>query len=193
MFKFTSVATAAAMLAAAWVVMEPGGAPSASAAQAAATAENVKYNRYYEIRKDNRIYVFAEHQFYEAFKSSGELAYVRTKIGAGPNRETIVYAINSDQAKLPLTTPTLPEILYADLANTLGGDDFFAILERDNRYYVSSDVGEFLNFHMSGEAAYARSKIGGGPNRKTLVVVHTKDEVGKPLTRVEQLAEQKLR
>lgn len=162
--------------------------PAATAAPKAAVAASV--NRYFEVHTETRIYVFTEPSIYEAYKTSGELAYTRAKIGEGPGGKTLVFGITKDDAANPLDVPSPPERAFADLAATLGSDDFFGLIERDNRYYVSTSVKEFLGFHSTGEAAYARTSIGGGLGGKTLVYVHTKEEVGKPLTRDEELYKQ---
>jgi len=55
---------------------------------------------YKEHRKDGRIYVTGSKESSESFKKSGHMPYTRTLIGAGPNRETVVFEVDKKDESL---------------------------------------------------------------------------------------------
>lgn len=55
--------------------------------------------KYYEVHKDGRIWVFGSGKVYRPFLKGKEVAYVLTRIGAGPKRTTVVYVRNKAQSK----------------------------------------------------------------------------------------------
>src|SRR5262245_1351234 len=46
---------------------------------------------YIEVPKDERIYVFADGARYDAFMKSGDMGVAITRLGYGPNGETVVF------------------------------------------------------------------------------------------------------
>lgn len=46
---------------------------------------------YQEVAKDGRIYVFADGQRYESWSKSGEIGKAITRLGSGPDGETVVF------------------------------------------------------------------------------------------------------
>lgn len=165
----------------------PAGAPTVAPTTTTAAVPVGKSNRYFELHGERRIHVFTDPALYAAFKESGELAYVRTRIGEGPGGKTLVFGISAEEARQPLSEPSLPERAWADPAAVLLAQGFFGLIERNGRDHVSDDLSSFLLFRSSGEAAYSQTRIGAGKGGRSIVFVHDKDQVGKPLPNAEAL------
>ena len=54
---------------------------------------------YGEMRRESRIYVFNNYDDMKAVRDTGHAAYRYTDIAAGPNGETVVYVLNSNNKK----------------------------------------------------------------------------------------------
>ena len=53
-----------------------------------------KHFYYAEVSHDGRLYVIGDKKTHESFKKQHHLPYTHSRIGAGPNKETIVFEIN---------------------------------------------------------------------------------------------------
>lgn len=61
--------------------------------------DNSTINEVYEVHEDGRIYAFYDKALYKEFMSVGETAYRLTRIGAGPNGETMVFGLTKSDKK----------------------------------------------------------------------------------------------
>lgn len=152
-----------------------------NAGQTAAKTEPVKeaasqvqasevVNEFYEVYKDNRLYVFGEYATYKSFMESGEAAYVLTQIGQGPNRATLVFVVNKTQSK----NPAEAAFVKVYKGQTEADKAFYGEVVANNRFYVFDSYPDMVAFRESGEAAYVVTHIGKGPDRKSVVLVRDK-------------------
>lgn len=153
------------------------GAMAAFAVQAEDAVPAYNINDYYEVHKDQRIYVFDDAKTYQDFLASGETPYRLTRIGAGPQGETIVFglrAMDKERKESELGGVRLYE-------GKVDGIDtgFYAEVEKDNRIFVFDDAKNFKAFRSGGETPFRYTEIGSGPHGETLVYVLSKSVADK--------------
>ncbi|SFF33573.1 hypothetical protein SAMN04488120_102249 [Fontimonas thermophila] len=150
-------------------------AEKAYEAQMKAKAEAAKLNNddYYEIHRDGRIYVFSDLDEYQSFRKVGEIPLVVTKIGAGPNGETVKMGLLKSEAKAMEKTVGYKGSAQRMFEGELKGADkgFYGELHKNGRIYVFTDWKDLEAFKATGEAPFGVTHIGKGPNRETVVFV----------------------
>lgn len=169
-----------APVAATSVAAQPA-APAASAAPAAQPTETF-FIIYHE---NGRIYPIADTKNYLEFLENGELIYTRTRIGAGPEGETIVFGIEKKEAD-DLGKPARAEVFFDGKYEPTG--PFYAEVIRDGRFYVFGSWADFKDYLAHKELTYTFAEIGTGPRGETVIYALNKDTVkaGRPVQLVEQ-------
>lgn len=158
-------------------------APKPSAAQAAAPAEKAQATEFYVVLpEDGRYYAFGSFKLYQDYLAHGEVALTRTRIGAGPSGQTIVFGITGDDVKSG--QPSVAERIYD--GKLAPAEAFYGEVFKSGRYYVFGDLKSLLEFAAHGEVPYSYTDIGAGPNGATLVWVMDKAGYakGKPTDRM---------
>lgn len=144
-------------------------------AEDSAPAYNV--NDYYEVHKDKRIYVFDDAKTFKEFLASGEAPFRLTRIGAGPQGETIVFGLRAmDKEKKEAELGGVN--LYDGKVEGIE-EGFYAEVNKEGRIYVFDDAKNFKAFRAGIETPLRYTEIGGGPNGETLVYVLTKKSADK--------------
>jgi len=180
MFKaIQAVAAAMAVIAASGCAAKDGWKGAAAEKtydkEMAAKAEAAKLNNghYFEIHQEGRIFVLTDPKGYEIFRATGEIPLVVTRIGAGPNRETVKLELTKAEAKAMEKTVgykgTAQKMYEGELKGAEQG--FYGEIRREGRIYVFGDWKDLEAFKASGEAAYGLTLIGKGPDRETVVFV----------------------
>lgn len=140
-----------------------------------AKAEAAKLNNddYYELHKDGRIYVLSDVKEYRTFLKTDEIPLVVTRIGAGPNRETVKMGLLKSEAKAMEKTVGYKGAAQKMFEGELKGADkgFYGEIHKEGRIYVFSEWKDLEAFKATGEAAFGVTQIGKGPNRETVVFV----------------------
>ncbi len=151
-----------------------------------ATAEpHYNVNDYYQVTKEGRIYIFDDFKTYESFNQVGETAYRLTRIGAGPNGETIVFGLSKKDKKMRSSLGSVA--LYEGTADGIANGFYGEVVDDHGRIHVFSEWADLKSFLQVGEAPYRFTQIGSGPNGETLVfVLNKKNKKKKP---VELMAE----
>ena len=131
----------------------------------------------YEIHEDGRIYAFYDRKLYREFLNVGETAYRLTRIGAGPNGETMVFGLTKKDKKKGINTPAVK--LYESKA--MPADKFYAETVRHGRIYVFSDFADMQTVRQFGHPNFFYTEIGSGPKGETVVyVLNKKTKKHKP-------------
>lgn len=162
----------------------PAPAPAAAPAPAPAAAAQVK-EYFVVLPEDGRQYTFADSKNYLAFLSHGEVPLTRTRIGAGPKGNTVVFGITGDEAK-DVTKPSLAELAFDKKLPPAA--DFHGEVFKDGRFYVFAEHKDMEPFIAYGEVPYSFTDIGAGPNGETIVWVMNKDSIakGRPTATIER-------
>lgn len=129
--------------------------------------------QYYEAHKDGRIWVFGNDKVYKEFLAGKEVAYVLTRIGAGPKRETVVFGLTKDESK---DVSGLPQIALFEGRQEAAADGFYGEVHKDGRHYVFDGWKEMKDFRHSGEAPYVFTYVATGPERATVVYARSKEQ-----------------
>jgi hypothetical protein len=123
----------------------------------------------YEVHHEGRIHVFYEQKLYKEFLSLGETPYRLTRIGAGPNGETLVFGLTKKDKKMKNSIPVID--LY-DGKSTL--DSIYGEMVKHDRIYVFSNFEDMGTVRSFGNPNYMYSMIGAGPKGETVVFVLNK-------------------
>lgn len=167
----------------------PAPAPApAPAAQATAPAQPVAApteNYFLVFHENGRIYPIADAGNYLAFLEHNELIFTRTRIGAGPEGETIVFGIEKKEAD-DLAKPAKAELFYDGKYEPKG--PFYGEVIRDGRFYVFGEWADFKDYLAHKEITYTFAEIGTGPRGETVIYALNKDTVkqGRPTKLIEQ-------
>lgn len=129
----------------------------------------------YEVHEDGRIYVFYDRKLYKEFLSLGETPYRLTRIGAGPNGETLVFGLTKADKKMKTSIPAIE--LYDGKLQQSG--NFYAEMVKHNRIYVFSEFKDMNTVRQFGHPNYFYTQIGIGPKGETVVFVLNKSNKKK--------------
>lgn len=133
----------------------------------------------YEVHEDGRIYAFYDRALYKEFLAVGETPFRLTRIGNGPNGETMVYGLTSKDKKKGVNTPAVK--LYEGQVKP--ADDFYAEMVRHGRIYVFSAFEDMASVRQFGHPNFFYTEIGAGPSGETVVyVLNSKTKKQKPET-----------
>lgn len=124
----------------------------------------------YEVHDDGRIYAFYDKKTFKEFMQVGETAYRLTRIGAGPNGETMVFGLTKNDKKKGADTPAVK--LYE--GKIKAADNFYAETIRHGRIYVFSTFEDMQTVRQFGHPNFFYTEIGSGPKGETVVYVLNK-------------------
>jgi len=141
---------------------------------------------YFEAHHDGRINVFDDSKTYLSFLSLGETSYRLTRIGAGPNGESVVFGLTKKDKKKRSGIKSV-EMFDGKLVPS---GPFYGEMLLHGRYYVFSTWKDLVAVKKVGEAAYRYTQIGAGPDGKTVVYVLNKgNKKKKPVDLIAQFKE----
>ena len=159
--------------------------PAAAAPVVAAQSATAPTQNYFLVFHENgRIYPIADATNYLAFLDVNELIYTRTRVGAGPVGETVVFGIQKKEAD-DLNKPSLAEQFYDGTMQVTG--PFYGEVVRDGRFYVFGEWKDFKDYLDHKEVTFTFTEIGTGPKGETVIYAlnkKTKDE-GRPVALIE--------
>ncbi|MBI3155796.1 MAG: hypothetical protein HYZ20_10330 [Burkholderiales bacterium] len=181
--RIAALAAAAALAAGCATQAPPAAGPApapAAAAPAAAPAASVA-ELYALFTPHGRLVVFGERKVYFDYLAHGEVALTRTRIGAAPSGQSLVFGITGDDVKAG--APSIGELAYD--GKLAPAASFYGEVLKNGRYYVFGDLKDMKDFIAFGEVAYGFTDIGVGPKGETLVYVMNKTSIqgGKPADR----------
>lgn len=156
----------------------------ATTAPAAQPATASTQNYFLVFHENGRIYPIADAQNYLAFLDVGELIYTRTRVGTGPEGETIVFGIQKKEAD-DLNKPSLAEQFYDGKKEVAG--PFYGEVMRDGRFYVFGEWQDFKDYLEHKEVTFTFTEIGTGPKGETVIYALNKKTVkeGRPVALIE--------
>jgi hypothetical protein len=124
----------------------------------------------YEVHHEGRIHVFYDRKLYTDFLALGETPFRLTRIGAGPNQETLVFGLTKKDKKKPGKV---------DAINLFDGKldapaDFYGELRNHGRIYVFNNFEDMQPVRQFGHPNFFYTEIGAGPKGETVVYVLNK-------------------
>ena len=118
-------------------------------------AETLNNDDYYELTKENRIYVFSDAKDYKVWLKTGEMPLGVTKFGFGPNKETVKMSLTKNETKAMEKIVGYKggsQNLYE--GNVPGiAKGFFGFVKKDDTYYVFDNYNALVSFKKTGEAS----------------------------------------
>lgn len=127
----------------------------------------------YEVHHDGRINVFYDRTLYMEFLDLGETSFRLTRIGEGPNGETVVYGLTKHDKKKPESVEALK--VYQGSAPV--PEKFYGELRNHGRIYVFDNMEDMKPVRQFGHPNFFYTEIASGPKGETVVYVlnkHTK-------------------
>jgi hypothetical protein len=161
---------------------QPGAGSQAGATPSVQSAEK---QHYFLVRHESgRIFAFGDVKNYLLFMAHGEVPLTRTRIGAGPNGETVVFGITKAESKA-LDKPTAAEKFFD--GNVGEASHFYGEAFSGGRYHVFGEWQDFKDYLSHKEITFTFTEIGTGPNGETVIYAlnkKTKDQ-GRPMALIE--------
>ena len=144
----------------------------ATAATAAVQPSTAPTQHYFLVFHENgRIYPIADAKNYLAFLDVDELIYTRTRVGAGPAGETVVFGIQKKEAE-DLNKPSVAEQLYDGKLEVAG--PFYGEVVKDGRFHVFGTWQDFKDYLVNKEITYTFTEVGSGPKGETVIYAMNK-------------------
>lgn len=128
----------------------------------------------FESYDHGRIHQFYDQKTFDSYKSVGETAYRLTRIGAGPNGETVVFGLPKADKKKGSNTPAA---LLWDGKTEVGA--FYGEMYKHGRIYVFDNKADMDHVRHLGHPSYMYTQIGAGPKGETVVYVLNKNNKKK--------------
>jgi hypothetical protein len=156
-----------------------------AATTAAAQPSTAPTQHYFLVFHENgRIYPIADAKNYLAFLDVDELIYTRTRIGAGPAGETVVFGIQKAESK-DLAKPSVAEQLYDGKMEVTG--PFYGEVVKDGRFHVFGTWQDFKDYLVNKEITYTFTEVGSGPKGETVIYAMNKktSKEGRPVALIE--------
>lgn len=130
-------------------------------------AKAISSSEIYEVHQDGRIYVFYDRNLFKEFVALGETPFRLTRIGAGPNGETLVFGLTKHDKKNP---GKVNVINYYD-HRIQAPEHIYAEMHRHGRIYVFDKFEEMKPVRQFGHPNLFYTEIGAGPKGETVVFV----------------------
>ncbi|MDY6979258.1 MAG: hypothetical protein SV201_05215 [Pseudomonadota bacterium] len=155
------------------------------AACAANTTTAEKDDLLLEVHDHGRIHIFYDKETFAGFMQNGETSYRLTRIGAGPNGETIVFGLTGEDKK---KRSGISAVEIFDGKRQSG--EFYGEMYRHGRIYVFDNYPDMKAVRDTGHAAYFYTEIGSGPKGETVVyVLNSDNKKKKPIELIEAFRE----
>lgn len=157
-------------------------APTPVAMAQPATAPTQHY--FLVLHENGRIYPIADAKNYLAFLDVDELIYTRTRVGAGPDGETLVFGIEKKEAD-DLNKPAKAELFYDGKMDVSG--PFYGEVVKDGRFLVFGTWQDFKDYLVNKEITYTFTEVGSGPKGETVIYAMNKktSKDGRPVALIE--------
>lgn len=124
----------------------------------------------YEVHHDGRLNVFYDRKLYNEFLELGETPFRLTRIGAGPNGETIVFGLTKKDKKKPGTVEVIK--IYDNVIEA--PSNMYAEMRLHGRIYVFNKFKDMKPVRQFGHPTFFYTEIGSGPKGETVVYVLNK-------------------
>lgn len=157
-------------------------APAPAVAAQPATAPTQHY--FLVFHENGRIYPIADAKNYLAFLDVNELIYTRTRVGEGPEGETLVFGIEKKEAD-DLNKPAKAELFYDGKMDVSG--PFYGEVVKDGRFLVFGTWQDFKDYLVNKEITYTFTEVGTGPKGETVIYAMNKktSAEGRPVALIE--------
>jgi hypothetical protein len=152
----------------------------------------VQKQTYFMVYHDNgRIYAMTEPKIYLGLMAQDEVPLTRTRIGAGPEGETLIFGITKDDGK-HLDKPTAAEDIFDGRTKEVGA--FYGEVVRNGRFHVFGEWKDFQDYLAHKEITFTYTEIGTGPKGETVIYALNKEtkKHGRPVALVEQFNQLRL-
>lgn len=162
------------------------GCATQSGTQSAGQTQAAQAANYFMVFHENgRVYAFGDKQNYLLFMNTDEVPLTRTRIGGGPDGQTVVFGITKAESK-KLNELTAAEKFFDGKAGNVG--EFYGEVFRNGRYHVFGEWQDFKDYLSHKEITFTFTEIGTGPKGETVIYAlnsKTKKQ-GRPVKLIEQ-------
>ncbi|MEZ5615720.1 MAG: hypothetical protein R3E35_10920 [Rhodocyclaceae bacterium] len=167
---------------------QAGAAPAAthSAQTHSAQTHSAQRQTFFMVHHQNgRLYAMTDPKLYLGLLENGEVPLTRTRIGAGPAGETVIFGITKADSK-KLDKPTDAERIFDGKFGEVGA--FYGEVVRNGRFHVFGEWKDFQDYLRNKEITFTYTEVGTGPKGETVIYALNKvtKKKGRPLALVEQ-------
>ncbi|HKY93326.1 MAG TPA: hypothetical protein VJM11_19900 [Nevskiaceae bacterium] len=143
--------------------------------EAKRVAELYNNDDYWQVEKEGRIYAFSEQKAYQSWLKTGEIPLLVTKIGGGPNGETLKLQLSKADAKAMESKVGYKGAAQRMFEGDLKGVDvgFYGEIVTETRMLVFSDWKDLDSYRKTKDAPCGVTNVGGGPEGRTVVFVQS--------------------
>ncbi len=182
--KLMLLAAAGSALLAAGCATAPAPAPAPAPAAAAAPAVAAVTNYFMAMPEGGRWWIFGDAKNYLDYVAHGEVQLTRTRIGAGPTGQTVIFGITGDDVKK--NAPSSGEMIFDGKRQVDGA--FYGEVFRGGRFYVFGEWADFQDYLKHNEIIFTHTRIGEGPKGETIVYALNRKTVkeGPPTRLIQQ-------
>ncbi|WP_126443751.1 hypothetical protein [Sulfuricystis multivorans] len=154
-------------------------------AKAAQPAAAQKANYFLVFHDNGRLYAFSDPALYLLFLEHDEVPLTRTRIGGGPDGQTVIFGLTKKEAGLPLDAPVVAEKFFDGKIGEVGA--FYGEVIYNGRYYVFGEWQDMKDFLQHKEVAWTFTEIGAGPKGETVIYALNKKtkNAGRPAPLIE--------
>lgn len=162
------------------------GTAASAGASAAAAAQSAAAEQYYFLAypETGRLHAFGDVKTYLMFMENGEVPLTRSRVGAGPQGQTVVFGITGEDVKQ--NRPSAGELFFDGKAQS--ADPFYGEVFKGGRYHVFGNWGDFKDYLSHGEITYTFTQVGTGPRGETVIYALNKEtsKKGAPAALIEK-------
>lgn len=149
-------------------------APVATAKPAAAPASALNNEDWYQVRTEERIYVFDDYQVFRDFVATGKAPVTRdTDLKDAKSGLPFTVALSAADQGKDLKQTAAYQFLTVSLPPAY---PFYGEIRQDGRIYVFKSYGDMIDMNKYGEPTFSYNDIGGGPQGERVVYVLAKEE-----------------
>ncbi len=128
---------------------------------------------WYQVRTEDKLYLFDDYQVYRDFVVSGKAPVLRELGEQDKWGQSVVLALRAEDADKPLES--IPAYAFYRVALPSAWP-FYGEMRKDGVIYVFRRSGDMIETASLGEPTFRYTEIGGGPNGERVIYVLAKEE-----------------
>jgi hypothetical protein len=139
----------------------------------AADPKSLNNEDWYQVRTEDKFYLFDDYKVYRDFLVSGTAPVIRDLGEKDKMGLSVILALGADQQDTPLEEISAYQFYRVALPSAW---PFYGELRQDGVIYVFRRAGDMTETNNLGEPIFSYTDIGGGPNGERVVYVLVKEE-----------------
>ena len=148
-------------------------AACSTAKPAASKAPSPNNEDWYQVRTEEKLYLFDDYSVYRGFLDTGKAPVLKELGEKDKWGQSVVLALGADEQDLPLEKISAYQFYRVALPSAW---PFYGEIRQDEVIYVFRRAGDMNDMNSIGEPTFRYTDIGGGPNGERVIYVLAKEE-----------------